>query len=255
MLTSWLVCAEFDAAMQAQVSWYEKMLRGIQCLTKRYGGAGSRVNFCVALPPYVTLREQTQQRLIEAGVVGSDQNVILLYGVQAKKSQVSFRAFPNKIIVQMFLLHDDSSHPPELEFGMQKPFVDLERDAIGHPDQLFVLIADEAHWGIKAGSAHDCFVNSPKLTKLANVLVLLVSATPANLLTFKSRIRPQCLEGHKQEHQPQKVCPINPSFLEGCNPRGQSEGCIPIIGLHGPVLVDPEKLQVRLQSATSAKSS
>ena len=75
-----------------------------------------------------------------------------------------------------------------------------------------MLVADEAHWGIRARSAHDIYVNSTEFAELPNAIVLLVSATPANLLTSKSRIPAEML-ADPQAHLKPAICP---SYVEGC---------------------------------------
>ena len=95
---------------------------------------------------------------------------------------------------------------------LQHLFRTFQMEAEKNKNQLYVLVADEAHWGITPDSAHDRFVNSTELARLANVVVLLVSATPANLLTKDSRILPQCLQ--QTLVTPAEI--INPSFLKGC---------------------------------------
>ncbi|KAL9979245.1 hypothetical protein ACROYT_G016877 [Oculina patagonica] len=73
-------------------------------------------------------------------------------------------------------------------------FEKLKRSVRERPDTLFVVIADECHWGItkdggQKSSAHNLFINewckgnSPK-----NVIVVQISATPFNLLTQNSRL-------------------------------------------------------------------
>jgi hypothetical protein len=42
---------------------------------------------------------------------------------------------------------------------------------------LFVIIADESHWGYNFGGAHDKFVNVPELLKAKNLVIVQVSAT------------------------------------------------------------------------------
>ena len=67
--------------------------------------------------------------------------------------------------------------------------------AMGNPHVLCVAVADECHWGIirhdhdqSCFGAHDKFINDPELCKRKNYLVLLVSASPYNVLTCNSRI-------------------------------------------------------------------
>jgi hypothetical protein len=64
-------------------------------------------------------------------------------------------------------------------------------------DTLFLLIHDEAHYGATKekkgdeatkGGAVDAFINSPEVLRSDNVVTLLVSATPYNLVSYDSRI-------------------------------------------------------------------
>ena len=67
------------------------------------------------------------------------------------------------------------------------------------PRTLFVLVVDECHWGIVQYKAHDCMVNPvsvegrdrrlvDELLQSPNLVSLLVSATPENVLTRDTRI-------------------------------------------------------------------
>lgn len=49
------------------------------------------------------------------------------------------------------------------------------------------MIADECHWGITKGGGNDMIVNDRELCSKENFFILLVSATPQNLLTYNSR--------------------------------------------------------------------
>ena len=65
--------------------------------------------------------------------------------------------------------------------------------AIKNPECLCVMTADDCHWGVVRNTpdyfgAHDRFVNDSELLALENVLVVLISATPYNVMTCKSRI-------------------------------------------------------------------
>jgi hypothetical protein len=53
---------------------------------------------------------------------------------------------------------------------------------------LFLLIHDEAHYEATKGGAVDKFINSPDVLESDNVVTLLVSATPYNLVSNDSRI-------------------------------------------------------------------
>ncbi|PFX11991.1 uncharacterized protein LOC111318964 [Stylophora pistillata] len=79
-------------------------------------------------------------------------------------------------------------------------FDELKRDVQQKPRTLFVIVADECHWGItkdkgRKPSAHNLFINEwCKEKPPKNVIVLQISATPFNLLTQNSRLAEvQCI--------------------------------------------------------------
>ena len=68
----------------------------------------------------------------------------------------------------------------------------MKSDAERHKKKLILVVADEAHWGISGQtnlgvSANNALVNAWN-DQFSNVIVLLVTATPWNLLTQNSRI-------------------------------------------------------------------
>ena len=56
------------------------------------------------------------------------------------------------------------------------------------PAVLYVMIADECHWGPTLDGAHNRYINDEELVGACNLLLLLVSATPYNVLTHNSRV-------------------------------------------------------------------
>ena len=95
-----------------------------------------------------------------------------------------------------------------------------EAGQIQHSKRLHVFIADEAHWGIKGGSVHDKYVNDNTLTNQHNSVVLLVTATPANLLTGSSRVPEVYLTSGNSQHTGKALVP---SFSKGCEKQSQRE--------------------------------
>ena len=67
-------------------------------------------------------------------------------------------------------------------------FKKFKRRVKNSPSTLYVVIADEAHWGSLKGKAHDAMINDYLLTSSENVVILSVSATLYCLLTLDSRI-------------------------------------------------------------------
>lgn len=86
----------------------------------------------------------------------------------------------------------------------KKQWAKFRQEVFDNPARLFVTIADECHWGPKAFQAHDQMVNDcvapqqaaaetsasgrQNLLLQKNYIVLLVSATPYNVLSRDSRI-------------------------------------------------------------------
>ena len=100
--------------------------------------------------------------------------------------------FPDLQVIQ----YEKGTHLTTFDAFKRGALMQLEEIRKGKPGMLFVLIADECHWGPTTGGQHDKFVNDPELVEAANVLILLVSATPYNVLTCKSRLNQTCDEGN-----------------------------------------------------------
>lgn len=95
----------------------------------------------------------------------------------------------------MIQYSDTASHRGQWQLFRQEVF--------NCPERLFITVADECHWGPKAYQAHDKMVNDyiPETDSVAsnadarddllqqkNYFVLLVSATPYNVLSRNSSI-------------------------------------------------------------------
>ena len=131
------------------------------------------VEFVVYTARYRMLSDQTEKRICHphAGVL-SKEELKSRDGLHGKK--------------RMFMY----VHSTETE----KHFQQLKRDVQEKPSTLFVIIADECHWGItrdkeEKRSAHNLFINEWCKDKSPhNVVVVQISATPFNLLTQNSRL-------------------------------------------------------------------
>ena len=131
------------------------------------------VEFVVYTARYRMLSDQTEKRICHpnAGVL-SVEELKSRDGLHGKK--------------RMFMY----VHSTETE----KHFQELKRDVQEKPSTLFVIIADECHWGItkdkeEKPSAHNLFINEwCKDKSPRNVVVVQISATPFNLLTQNSRL-------------------------------------------------------------------
>ena len=131
------------------------------------------LDFVIYTARYRMLSEQTEKRMRhpDAGVLPQKK-----YDTH-DGSCVQKRMF-------MYILSEDT----------EKNYQELQRKIRQNPRTLFVVIADECHWGITKGggqkpSAHNLFINEwckdniPK-----NAVVVQISATPFNLLTANSRL-------------------------------------------------------------------
>ncbi|CAM9719306.1 unnamed protein product, partial [Pylaiella littoralis] len=129
------------------------------------------VEFMVLTPAFQTLQQQTINRLAKSGVLPQDQaasECVIMYIKSAKHDQL-FKGF--------------------------KARVDAKKDT------LFVLVADECHYGCTVGGAHDEYVNDPDLHRCDNFVLLGVSATPYNCLTKKSRVdKSNVIEWFEEDH-------------------------------------------------------
>ena len=131
------------------------------------------VEFVVYTARYRMLSNQTEKRICHPNA-----------GVLSKEELKSRDGFHGKKRIFMYV------HSTETE----KHFQELKRDVQKKPSTLFVIIADECHWGItkdkeEKPSAHNLFINEwCKDESPQNVVVLQISATPFNLLTQNSRL-------------------------------------------------------------------
>ena len=98
---------------------------------------------------------------------------------------------------------------------MQDTYKQFKEAATADDGRLCIVVADEAHWGITPDSAHDQYVNDVALCKRDNVIVVLVSATPANLLTSSSKIPVEALSRGNMVQ--------SPSFANNCRQQQQQQ--------------------------------
>ncbi|DBA71017.1 TPA: hypothetical protein ACH3X2_011447 [Trebouxia sp. C0005] len=159
---------------QDDPAWVKKSIAELQ---KRFCQG---MAFIVVAPTFQTLRQQTLERIVKAGLAnGTSEDVVNPYSWASKEAYMRFR--------------------------------DQVKDS-SNENKLFVMIVDECHVGITANQAHDMIVNdfswangdeaqrckcdksgvphpsSGQLLHQHNLVTILVSATPYNLLTSKSRL-------------------------------------------------------------------
>ncbi|CAH3020393.1 unnamed protein product, partial [Porites evermanni] len=131
------------------------------------------VEFAVYTARYRMLSDQTEKRICHPDA-----------GVLSKQELKSRKEWNGKKRMFMYVRSAETDmHFEQLRRGVQEK-----------PRTLFIIIADECHWGItkdkdQKPSAHNLFINEwCKENSPINVVVVQISATPFNLLTQNSRL-------------------------------------------------------------------
>ena len=137
------------------------------------------VEFTVYTARYRMLSDQTEKRICHPDA-----------GILSKKELETRNEYNAKKRMFMYV------RSAETDTHFEKLKLDVQRK----PKTLFIIIADECHWGItkdreQKPSAHNLFINEwCKDNSPGNVVVVQISATPFNLLTTNSRLpEVQCL--------------------------------------------------------------
>ena len=161
------------------------------------------VDFTVYTARYRMLSDQTEQRLChpDAGVL-SKEEVMLHKERKGKK--------------RMFMY----GHGEDAD----KHFEQLKKEVQDKSKTLFIIIADECHWGItkdkdQKSSAHNLFINNWCEESPRNVVVVQISATPFNLLTQDSRLpEVRCLVLHDKVTTTRKTYEAGDLLVEETEP-------------------------------------
>ena len=167
------------------------------------------IDFTVYTARYRMLSDQTEQRLChpDAGVL-SKEEVMLHKERKGKK--------------RMFMY----GHGEDADMHFEQ----LKKEVQEKPKTLFIIIADECHWGItkdkdQKPSAHNLFINNwcenttEKKKSPRNVVVVQISATPFNLLTQDSRIpEVRCLVLHDKFTTTRKTYEAGDLLVEETEP-------------------------------------
>ena len=131
------------------------------------------VEFAVYTARYRMLSDQTEKRICHPDA-----------GVLSKEELESRKECNGKKRMFMYVRSADTD----------THFKQLRQEVQEKPKTLFIIIADECHWGItkdkdQKPSAHNLFINEwCKDKSPRNVVVVQISATPFNLLTQNSRL-------------------------------------------------------------------
>ena len=161
------------------------------------------IDFTVYTARYRMLSDQTEQRLChpDAGVL-SKEEVMLPKERKGKK--------------RMFMY----GHGEDADMHFEQ----LKKEVLEKPKTLFIIIADECHWGItkdkdQKSSAHNLFINKWSEESPRNVVVVQISATPFNLLTQDSRIpEVRCLALHDKFTTTRKTYEAGDLLVEDSEP-------------------------------------
>ena len=161
------------------------------------------IDFTVYTARYRMLSDQTEQRLChpDAGVL-SKEEVMLHKERKGKK--------------RMFMY----GHGEDAD----KHFEQLQKEVKDKSKTLFIIIADECHWGItkdkdQKSSAHNLFINKWCEESPRNVVVVQISATPFNLLTQDSRLpEVRCLVLHDKVTTTRKTYEAGDLLVEETEP-------------------------------------
>ena len=150
----------------------------IEAIMEHYHGianlsdAFDDIDFTVYTARYRMLSDQTKQRIChpDAGVLSEEELTSHKEGSGKKR---------------MFMY----GHGEDADMH----FEHLKKEVQEKPKTLFIIIADECHWGItkdkdQKRSAHNLFINNWCEKSPRNVVVVQISATPFNLLTQDSRL-------------------------------------------------------------------
>ena len=159
---------EMAAILKQRIEAIMEYYHGIANLSDAFDD----IDFTVYTARYRMLSDQTEQRIChpDAGVL-SKEEVKLHKERKGKK--------------RMFMY----GHSEDADLH----FEHLKKEVQEKPKTLFIIIADECHWGItkdkaQKPSAHNLFINKWCEKSPKNVVVVQISATPFNLLTQDSRL-------------------------------------------------------------------
>ena len=161
------------------------------------------VDFTVYTARYRMLSDQTEQRLCHPDA-----------GVLSKEEVMSHKERKGKKRMFMYGHGEDAD----------KHFEQLKKEVQDKSKTLFIIIADECHWGItkdkdQKSSAHNLFINNWCEESPRNVVVVQISATPFNLLTQDSRLpEVRCLVLHDKVTTTRKTYEAGDLLVEETEP-------------------------------------
>jgi len=132
-------------------------------------------NLCwiILVPNFTSLRDQTLERLTGNPKKNQLGFTELLWPAEENGGEIPWTSYVMEY-----------TNANQGKFCKFKDYVLTEKNK----NTLFVIVADESHWGYVQPGAHDNFVNDAQLLEKDNLIVVQVSATPYNNLTMDSRV-------------------------------------------------------------------
>ena len=190
---------EMAAILKQRIEAIMEYYHGLAKLSEAFDD----IDFTVYTARYRMLSDQTEQRIChpDAGVL-SEEELTSHKGGNGKK--------------RMFMY----GHGEEADMHFEQ----LKKEVLEKPKTLFIIIADECHWGItkdkdQKSSAHNLFINKWCEESPRNVVVVQISATPFNLLTQDSRIpEVRCLVLHDKFTTTRKTYEAGDLLVEESEP-------------------------------------
>ena len=190
---------EMAAILKQRIEAIMEYYHGIAKLSEAFDD----IDFTVYTARYRMLSDQTEQRIChpDAGVL-SEEELTSNKGGNGKK--------------RMFMY----GHGEDADMHFEQ----LKKEVLEKPKTLFIIIADECHWGItkdkdQKSSAHNLFINKWCEESPRNVVVVQISATPFNLLTQDSRIpEVRCLVLHDKFTTTRKTYEAGDLLVEESEP-------------------------------------
>ena len=167
------------------------------------------IDFTVYTARYRMLSDQTEQRLCHPDAVVLSKEEVMLHKERKGKKR-------------MFMY----GHGEDADMHFEQ----LKKEVLEKPKTLFIIIADECHWGItkdkdQKSSAHNLFINNwcenttEEKESPRNLVVVQISATPFNLLTQDSRIpEVRCLVLHDKVTTTRKTYEAGDLLVEETEP-------------------------------------
>ena len=190
---------EMAAILKQRIEAIMKYYHGIANLSDTFDD----IDFTVYTARYRMLSDQTEQRIChpDAGVLLKEEVMLHKEGKGKKR---------------MFMY----GHGEDADLHFEQ----LKKEVQDKPETLFIIIADECHWGItkdkdQKPSAHNLFINNWCEKSPKNVVVVQISATPFNLLTQDSRLpEVRCLVLHDKVTTTQKTYEAGDLLVEDSEP-------------------------------------